>query len=110
MPLPNSLPPRTGLDCSLAGLHAASVVFAKKADCLWCFCQDYHCLNTITSCSVPVEQLPHIDQLMDKTCGSKFITKMDLQAAYHQFQIATGNQWKTAFRVQDSQYEFRLML
>ena len=86
--------------------HAASVVFAKKADSSWCFSQDYCCLNAITCLSV--EQLPHINQLMDETRGAKLFTKMDLQDAYHQFHIATGDQWKTAFCVQGGQNKFKV--
>ena len=43
--------------------HAASVVFASKADGTWCFCQDYRGLKAITQKSV--EQFPHVDQLVD---------------------------------------------
>ena len=51
-----------------------------------------------------MEQLPHIDQLMDETCSTKFFTKMDLQAVYHQFHIAADYQWKTAVCVPGCQY------
>ena len=60
--------------------HAASVVFARKPDGTWRFCQDYRWLNAITQRSV--EQLPHMDQLVDETRGAKFFTKMDLAMAY----------------------------
>ena len=80
------------------------MLFAKKADCSWRFCQDYCGLNAITRRSV--EPLLHIDQLLDETCGAKFFTKMDLQAAYHQFHITTGDLWKTAFL--GGQYDFKV--
>ena len=60
--------------------HAASVVFARKADGTWRFCQDYRCLNAITQRSV--EPLPHVDQLVYETRGSLFFSKVDLASAY----------------------------
>ena len=86
--------------------HAASVVFARKADGTWRFCQDYRALNGITQRSV--EPLPHVDQLVDETRGARFFTKLDLASAYHQFRIRTGDQYKTSFRVPGGQFEFRV--
>ena len=45
---------------------------------------------------------------MDETRGAKFFTKMDLQAAYHQFHVRPEDQWKTAFRVPGGQYESKV--
>ena len=56
--------------------HAASVVFARKQDGTWRFCQDYRGLNAITQRSV--EPLPHVDQLVDETRSARFFTKLDL--------------------------------
>jgi hypothetical protein len=67
--------------------HAASVVFARKADGSWRFCQDYRGLNAITRRSV--EPLPHVDQLVEETRRARFFTKLDLASAYHQFAFAT---------------------
>ena len=86
--------------------HAASVVFARKADGSWRFCQDYRGLNAITQRSV--EPLPHVDQLVDETRGARFFTKLDLASAYHQFRIREEDQFKTSFRVPGGQFEFRV--
>ena len=86
--------------------HAASVVFARKADGTWRFCQDYRGLNAITQRSV--EPLPHVDQLVDETRGARFFTKLDLASAYMQFRIREEDQFKTSFRVPGGQYEFRV--
>ena len=86
--------------------HAASVVFARKADGTWRFCQDYRGLNAITQRSV--EPLPHVDQLVDETRGARFFTKLDLAMAYMQFRIREEDQYKTSFRVPGGQYEFRV--
>ena len=86
--------------------HAASIVFARKADGTWRFCQDYRGLNAITKKSV--EPLPHVDQLVDETRGARFFSKLDLASAYHQFRIRAEDQYKTSFRVPGGQYEFRV--
>ena len=67
--------------------HAASVVFARKPDGTWRFCQDYRALqvNAITQRSV--EPLPHVDQLVAETRGAHFFTKLDLASAFHQYRI-----------------------
>jgi hypothetical protein len=66
--------------------HAASVVFARKPDRTWRFCQDFQGLNAIAQRSV--KPLPHVDQLVDKTHGARFFTKLDLAMAYMQFRIS----------------------
>jgi hypothetical protein len=86
--------------------HAASVLFARKQDGTWRFCQDYRGLNAITQRSV--EPLPHVDQLVDETRGARFFTKLDLAMAYMQFRIREDDQFKTSFRVPGGQYEFRV--
>ena len=86
--------------------HAASIVFARKADGTWRFCQDYRGLNAITQPSV--EPLPHVDQLVDETRGARFFSKLDLASSYHQFRIRPADQYKTSFRVPGGQYEFRV--
>ena len=86
--------------------HAASVVFARKPDGTWRFCQDYRGLNAITQRSV--EPLPHVDQLVDETRGSRYFSKLDLASAYWQFRIREKDQFKTSFRVPGGQYEFRV--
>ena len=68
--------------------HAASIVFARKADGPWRFSQDFRGLNAITQRSF--EPLPHVDQLVDETRGSRFFSKLDLASAYHQFRIREG--------------------
>jgi hypothetical protein len=65
--------------------HAASVVFARKPDGTWRFCQDYRGLNAITQRSV--EPLPHVEQLVDETRGARYFSKIDLASAYWQFRI-----------------------
>ena len=92
--------------CPTRSSHAALVVFVRKADSSWRFCQDYRGLNTITQKSV--EPLPHVKQLIDETRGARWFTKLNLASAYHQFRIHQSNIHKTSFRVPGGQYEFRV--
>jgi hypothetical protein len=86
--------------------HAASIVFARKADGTWRFCQDFRGLNVIPQRSV--EPLPHVEQLVDEKRGSRFFSKLDLASAYHQFRTREEDPIKTSFRVPGGQYEFRV--
>ena len=93
----------------LSAWHAASVVFVRKPDGTWRFCQeaqDYRGLNAITQRSV--EPLPHVDQLVDETRGVRFFTVLDLAMAYMQFRIREEVQYKTSFCDPGGQYEFRV--
>jgi hypothetical protein len=80
--------------------HTASVVFARKPDVTWPFCLDYLGLNTIT------QPLSHVEQLVYKTEGACFFSKLELKSAYMQFSISVEDQFKTSFLVPVSQYEF----
>jgi len=91
---------------STAG-HAASVVFARKPDGSWRICYDYRGLNAITE--PLVEPLPHIDALLDETRGARWFTKFDLAQGYHQIRIRESDWWKTSFRSQLGQFEWKVM-
>jgi hypothetical protein len=91
---------------STAG-HAASVVFARKPDGSWRICYDYRGLNAITE--PLVEPLPHIDALLDETRGAQWFTKFDLAQGYHQVRIRETDWWKTSFRSQLGQFEWKVM-
>ena len=91
---------------STAG-HAASVVFARKPDGSWRICYDYRGLNAITE--PLVEPLPHIDALLDETRGACWFTKFDLAQGYHQVRLREADWWKTSFRSQLGQFEWKVM-
>ena len=91
---------------STAG-HAASVVFARKPDGTWRICYDYRGLNAITE--PLVEPLPHIDALLDETRGACWFTKFDLAQGYHQVRLREADWWKTSFRSQLGQFEWKVM-
>ncbi len=80
------------------------MVFARKPDGSWRICYDYRGFNAITLPAV--EQLQHIDALLDGTRGSLFFTKLALASSYHQLRVRATDRWKTSFRLQLGQFEW----
>ena len=44
-------------------------------------------VTTIAALRPVVEQLQHIDAMLDGTQGSRFFTKLELASSYHQLQV-----------------------
>ena len=84
--------------------HAASVLFVRKEDRSWRFCQDYSGLNAILWRLV--EPLLHVGQLVDEMRGARLFTKLDLAMTYMRFRICTEVQYRRSFRVPGGQYKF----
>jgi hypothetical protein len=86
---------------------ASLVLLVKKKDNTWCFCVDYRHLNVITvkgKFSVPI-----IDELLDELAGASYFSSLDLRVGFHQICMKPGEEFKTAFQAQFSQFEFRVM-
>jgi hypothetical protein len=67
----------------------------KKDTKAWRLVIDYHHLNALTvKGKYP---LPVIDELLDELSSSRWSTKLDLRAGYHQIRLAPGEEYKTAF-------------
>ncbi|KAE8269715.1 hypothetical protein A4X09_0g2624 [Tilletia walkeri] len=83
------------------------ILFVKKRDESLRLCVDYRGLNAISIKNR--NPLPRIDQLRDSTRRARFFTKIDLRAAYNLLRVASGEEWKTAFRTHFGLYETLVM-
>jgi hypothetical protein len=50
-----------------------------------------------------------VDELLDKLCGARFFTKIDLHSGYHQVRMYPDNIEKMTFRTHQSHFEFIIM-
>lgn len=83
---------------------AAPVLFAKKPGGGLRFCVDYRALNAITR--KDRYPLPLIRETLRSISHAKWLTKLDVTAAFHKIRITEGDEWKTAFRTRYGLYEW----
>ena len=86
---------------------ASPILFVKKKDGSLRLCVDYRALNRLP---IPNKYpLPLISELLDKTQGGKWFTKLDLKNGYNLVRIASGDEWKTVFRTKRGLFEYTVM-
>ncbi|KAM4061314.1 Pol [Hirsutella rhossiliensis] len=68
------------------------------------FCVDYRGLNAITK--KDRYPLPLIEETLRSLSKAKWLTKLDVIAAFHKIRVEEGDEWKTAFRTRYGLYEW----
>lgn len=87
---------KSGVITTFMSPYASHVLLVKKKDDSWRFCVDFRRLNNITvKNKFP---LPIVDELLDELAGTKFFSKIDLRAGYHQIRMREADKHKTAFK------------
>ena len=84
----------------------APVLFAKKPGGGLRFCVDYRGLNAVTK--KDRYPLPLIRETLAALNTARWLTKLDVSAAFHRIRIAKGEEWKTAFRTRYGLYEWNV--
>src|SRR5436853_5838943 len=85
----------------------APILFVPKKNGKLRLSVDYRGLNNVTGKNK--YPLPLMDPLREQVKGATIFTKLDLRDKYYLIHIREGDEWKTAFRTQYSQFEYKVM-
>lgn len=81
---------------------ASPMLLVLRKGGTWHFCVDYRKLNSLTvSTRFP---MPLIDEILDESVGTKYFTKLDMRAGYHQVRMKEADEYKTTFKTHQGHY------
>ncbi|XP_054809551.1 uncharacterized protein LOC129311312 [Prosopis cineraria] len=104
--LPFELPPMREIQHAIDFILVPALLTPKK-DGSWRMCVDSRAINKITiKYRFPI---PRLDDMLDLVSGSSWFSNIDLRSGYHQIRIKLGDEWKTAFKMQDGLFEWLVM-
>jgi hypothetical protein len=96
-----------GLITQSTSSFASPVLLVLKKVGTWRFCIHYRKLNELAIKNrFP---LPIIEEILDELAGTKFFTKLDMTAGYHQIRMCPADEHKTAFKTHHGHFQFRVM-
>lgn len=87
--------------------YASSIVLVKKKDGSWRLCVDYRGLNKKTI--KDKYHIPLLEDLLDELGGSRYFSKLDLRAGFHQLRMFPHDVYKNAFKSHAGHYEYLVM-
>lgn len=87
--------------------YASPIILVSKKNGDSRLCVDYRALNKRTH--KDKYPMPLIEDQIDRLCGQKFFTTLDLTSGYHQVPIAEGSKHLTAFITPDGHFEYNRM-
>ncbi|GBG63303.1 hypothetical protein CBR_g37389 [Chara braunii] len=87
--------------------YGAPVLFLWKKNNDLRLCIDYRKLNVQTVKNVG--PLPRIDDLLERSGGAKFFSKLDLKLGYHEISIRPNDRYKSAFKTRYGHFEWVVM-
>ena len=86
---------------------ASPILFAEKKDGSLRFCVDYRKLNALTKRDrYPI---PLIDEVLARIQGSKYLTRLDIIAAFNKLRMSSESEDLTTFVTSFGAYKYRVM-
>ncbi len=87
--------------------YASPILFAEKKDGSLRFCVDYRKLNALTKRDR--YPLPLIDETLARIQGSKYLTRLDIIAAFNKLRMHPGSEDLTTFITSFGSYKYHVM-